>query len=76
MIRDVTNQRFQEICATKPELLENREDVTVWEQECFGNPREKRYIFELNKKEIARFSVFTKLEATKFTVTASVPIFA
>lgn len=75
-VRDVTNQRIKEICAARQELLENRENVTMWVQDIPGKRVETRYIFDLLGVEIARFSVFSECDTKKFTVTANTPIFS
>ena len=71
MLREITEQRFQEICATYPELLEQRENVVVWQQETPGNPMETRHLITLNGEEIAKFSVSIESSGLSFKISVS-----
>lgn len=71
MVRESTEQRLQEICTTYPELLEQRENVVMRQQETLGNPMETRYIITLNGEEIAKFSVCIESSGLSFKISVS-----
>lgn len=71
MIAEVKENRFNDILSIYPNILENPEDVTVWEHELVGEKTGTLYIFEFKGKEIARFSLFYEFSESKFAVRAS-----
>lgn len=71
MVRESTEKRLREICATHPELLEQREDVVLRKQETPGNPMETRYLITLSGEEIAKFSVCIESSGLSFKICVS-----
>lgn len=71
MMRNITEQRLQEICTIFPELLEQKENVVLFEQETPGNPWETRYLITLDGDEVAKFSVQIKMDNMAFKVSVS-----